>query len=351
MRPAGYGIQEAQLDARVRAKLLADGTDSAAVAQRPGTKALAVLYVPANLVNGDVFTVAGVTFEVDIINTDSGVNTANDDVTGPLSASESVSLLTTTAAPATAINAGDLLAVESEMMKVLRKLSTTQYVVARGRCGTAIAAHAKNLDVIVSDAAPAANVPVGLVTTLTPAAFAPAAVEEFLNAAAGAERATAKAPTAAVSDAYTPVAIALNGTVGGQIIFIANEPGVDAAAVSEEFTNSTDNVWGAATFTGGLDAAVGGLECVSRVATASEELAGEMHFAFPFTVREVIVAMEVDSTGQRVFFSGAVKKAYVESTDVTLPATVVTLRNVGPASTAYITGFASTHRVTVLAFE
>jgi len=349
-RPAGYGIKFNQLDQAVRNRLLASGTDQDAVALSPGAKAVAVLYIPANLVNGDTITIDGEVFEVDIINTDSGVNIENV-AASALNGTDAVSLLTTDGAPASVWEAGDLLRIENEIVKILRKLSTTQYVIARGRCGTTVATHAHNTDINESDAAPAANIPVGLVTTLTPAVFGPALVEEFLNAAAGAERATAKAPTAALSDAYTPVAIDNGSVQNGQIVFIAAEAGEDDTAVAEEFSNSTDNVWGAATFTGGLDKAVARVTCVSRVPTASEELVGEMHFAFPFTVREVLVQMEVEATKQQVFFSGAVQKAYAGSSDIPLPGTVVTLRNVGPASTAYITGFAATNRVKVLAFE
>jgi hypothetical protein len=348
MAEAG-GIKIRNLHAEVQARLLAESGLAAMTATRPGVRASVVLNLPANVANGDVFTVDGTTFEIDIINTDSGVNTV-DSALGVL-ADEAVSLLTLSAAPATAIDAGNLVRVESEIMKVARKLSTTQYVVIRGRCGTAIAAHLQNLDVIVSDAAPASNVPVGLVTTLTPAVAGPAIIEEFNNLAAGGERATAKAPPTTLTDEFQALPSALGLGAGQEILFVAREAGANLAAVSEEFANSTDNVWSAATFTGGVDPAVLGVAVAVRVPTAVEELLGQMHVALPFTPRAIIVEMKITSTGQRVFFNGAVLNGYVESTDATLPATIVTLRNVGPASTAYITPFAVTHTITVIALE
>lgn len=342
------GIRLTSLSKEVVDRLLQGVSDDGEVALRPGAKAIAVMYVPANLVNGDTIVVGADTFEVDIINTDSGVNTANDDATGPLNGTDAVSLVTVTAAPGTVIDAGALLRIENEILKVLRKISTTQYVCARGRCGTTIATHVKNTDVFVSDAAPASNIPVGLVATLTPAVFGPAFVEEFNNAIAGGERATAKASTEYANFTAVP---GIGLAVGQEIVLIANEPGVDLTATTEDFANSTDNVWGAATFTGGLEPASAAQECVERVPTASEELVGEMHFAFPFTVRAVLVQIRITATGQQLAFTGSVQKGYVESTDATLPSTVVTLRNLGPASTAYIQPFAATHTVTVLAFE
>jgi hypothetical protein len=310
------------------------------VSLRPGTKAHAVLYVPANVVNGDTVTIGADVFEVDIINTDSTATCS-----GIANVSDPV-LLTLSGAPGLTIAAGDLVRCENEIMKVLRKLSSTTYVVARGRCGTTPASHSNATAIYQSDAAPASNIPVGLVTTLTPAVFGPALVDEFVNAATtGGERAASKVPT--LSSTYTPYAL----NVGQEILFVATAAGADTRAVSDTFSASTDNVWGAATFAGGSDPDVLAAEIQVRVPTAAEELAGQLHAAFPFTVRAAIVSMSVTATGQKVSFTGDVLLGYSESTDVSLPSTIVTLRNVGPASTAYITGFATTNTITILAFE
>jgi hypothetical protein len=344
------GIRLTSLAKEVVDRLLTGTTDYAKVATRPGVCAQALLNLPANLVNGDVLTIEGVTFEVDIINTDSGVNTADVLATGALNGTDDTSLVTLGAAPATAINAGDFIRIENEIMKVMRKLSTTQYVVKRARCGTTLASHAQNLDVFVSDAViTSGNIPVGLVTTLTPAVFGPALVQEFNNLARGAfERPVAKASPTTLTDAWIAHPVL---SAGQQILFTKRTAGADVTALTEEFANSTDNVWSAATNVGGQAAGVLASEVSERVPTAVEELLGEMHFAFPFTARFVQVNMRVTATGQQVFFNGAVQKGYVESTDATLPATIVTVRNVGPASTAYITPFASTHTVQVVAWE
>lgn len=343
------GIKLTSLAKEVVDRLLQGTGDYAKVGTRPGACAIALLNLPANLVNGDVLTIEGVTFEVDIINTDSGVNSA-DSAAGALNGTDDTSLVTLAAAPATAINAGDLIRIENEIMKVMRKLSTTQYVVKRGRCGTTIAAHLQNLDVFVSDAViTSGNIPVGLVTTLTPAVFGPALVQEFNNLARGAfERPVAKAAPTTLTDAWLAHPAL---SAGQQILFTKRTAGADVTALSEEFSNSTDNVWSAATNTGGQAAGVLASEAVQRVPTAVEELLGEMHFAFPFTVRQAQIAMRITATGQRVFFNGALQLGYVESTDATLPGTIVTVRNQGPASTAYITPFSVSHTVEIYAFE
>lgn len=342
------GLDVGNLSPRLVARILPDQGSVAlnaalrdSLAVRPGVCAVANLYVPANVVDGDTIVIGADTFIVDIINTSTGST-----CTGLATGTADPTTLTLNQAPALTIAAGDLLLIESEILKVVRKISSTVYVVARGRCGTTAATHANGTTVKQSDAAHATYIPIGLVTTLTPAVFGPALVDEFTNAAtAGGEVCASKAPTENAN--FTAYAL----EVGQQILFKAIEPGVDVTATTEEFTASTDNVWGAATFTGGQDAAVLSSDIATRVPTAAEELVGQMHFAFPFTVREVIVQMVITATGQQVAFQGQVLKQYAESTDVALPGTVVTLRNVGAASTAYITGFAATNTVKVLAFE
>lgn len=326
-------------------------TDEAApaLAYRPGVCAQNVLYVPANVVDGDTITFKGTTFEVDIINTDSGVNTHA--ATGALNGTDRESQVILASAPVTPLVVGQVLRIESEMLKVLRVNSTTLIAVQRGYAGTTIATHAANTDVFVSNANPATNVQIPLVTTLTPVAFCAAFVAVFNALPAGGIRPTSQATPAAIYEHYRAYPGVLGLDAGQQIVIVALQAGVDATATTEEFTASTDNVWGAATMTGGVDPGVAAFEVSRRVPTAAEELQGEMHFAFPFTVRDARVEMVVTATGQRVSFGGEVHIGYVESTDATMPGTVVTLRNQGPASTAYITGFAATNTVSVLATE
>lgn len=350
MPPRG-GLKRRNLSKRLEAGLLPEQSTlalqlalQASLARRPGVRAVNTLYTPANLVNGDTITIGADTYEVDIINTDSGVNTHT--VTGALLGTGTVASVTLTAAPATALAAGDVIRIENELMLILRVISTTNVVVARAYAGSSIATHAANTDVFVSDSAPADNISVPLVTTLTPAIFGPAFEAVFNWTPPTGEDAPERTQTEGVSNL---VAYDLGSKL--YMLFVAQEPGVNVTATTEDFSNSTDNVWANATMVGGQDALVGGVEIAGRAVTSAEELAGDMHFAFPFTVRAVVIQMFVTATGQKVDFTGDVVIAYAETTTEVLPATIVTVRNTGPASTAYITPFASTHTINVIAFE
>ena len=348
------GIKVESLHKSLVARLLPDlgegvaanEAQAARIGTRPGVRAMNSLVVPASVVNGDTIVFGSSTFEVDIINTDLAVNTANT-AAGALAGTGTHALVTLGAAPATAVAAGQVHRIENELLLVLRVLTTTTYVVARAYGGSAIAAHAQNLDVFGSDANPASNISVPLVTTLTPAAFAPAFVATFnFTPPTGEDR---PARTSDLIDDYTALpTVGLDA--GQQILVVANEAGVDVTATTEEFANSTDNVWANATLVGGVDPGVAASESSSRVVTASEDLQGEMHFFFPFTVRTAVVSVRT-TAGVIKSFAGTILIAQVESTDATLPAGAVSIQNVGAASTAYAAPFAATDVVTVTAFE
>lgn len=349
------GIKVENLHPSLVARLLSDlGLGTAAnealqrrIGTRPGVRALNILNVGANVVGGDTINVGVDAYQVDIINTDSLVNT-DAGAPGALGATGTHALVTLGAAPATAINAGDVIRIESELLLVLRKLSTITYVCARAYGGSVIAAHAANLDVFVSSAVPATKISVPLVITLTPAAFAAAFVAVFNFAAPAGESLPIRTPT--LQARYTAMPT-LGLGLGAEILVVAKAAGVDVTATIEEFANSTDNVWSTATMAGGTDPGVAASEASVRVPTATEELLGEMHFAFPFAVRSVFAAVRITASGIVKLFAGTVLIGYGESTDAQLPTTIVTLRNVGAASTAYAAPFASTDTVHVIAFE
>lgn len=336
----GYhqGIAQRNLDYAVQDLLLNAAGQADQVALRPGANAHNVMYVPANVVNGDTITIGDDEFEVDIINTDTTIN-----LSGAMDGTSDPVLLTASATLAKV--AGNLLKLDNEILKIITKVDTTHFVCARARCGTAIATHVDTSDIIGSDADPTVTIPVGLVTTLTPAAFSQAFAAEFNNAKSGTTRLTVLASTEFAN--FTAYAL---GTKN-QVLVVANEPGVDTTATTEDFANSTDNVWANATMVGGLDAAVAKCESVSRVPTAAEELAGYLHFIFPFTVRTVSVEMVITASGLRVPFTGEVLVGFAETTTEVLPGTVVTLVNTGAASTAYANVWSVSTTVSITAFE
>lgn len=315
---------------------------SEAMAVRPGVRASNTLYLPADVVDADLITVGDDTFEVSIVNTDTTRN-----LNGALDGTSDPVMVTLAAAPGVALTAGDLIRVENEILKVLQATPATfQYVCARARCGTVIAAHIDGSDVYQA-AAPvtAGHIPVGLVATLTTAVFGPAFVAEFNNALAGVQRATAKASTEYVN--FTAYSLASKG----QVLVVANYPGVNVTACTEDFANSTDNVWANATMVGGYDPGVLGSELAVHAVTAAEALSGQIHIPFPFSVRECIVQFRITATGIPVAWDGQIVKGYAETTTEVLPDKIVSLLNEFASSTAYHTVFDSTMTAYVYAVE
>lgn len=338
--PIGIG----SLATEVLDRIFAAAGQKEMVGLRPGAKALQTLYLAANVVAGDTITIGDDVLTITVLNTTTGRTCA-----GLANVSDPV-LMTLSGAPATAIAVGDLVSVESEILKCLRiiDVATFKYVMARGRSGTTPASHA-DATTVKQAAGAQTGVPVGVITTLTPAVAGPAIVDEFNNVGAGTqfEQAASKVP---VENANFTAVPTLGLAVGQQVVFIANAAGVDVTATTSAFDNYTDNLWGAATVDGGAEPGVLKQDVQSRVVSTSAELVGQIHFAFPFTVRAAVVQVR-DTNGVAKAFTGSVKIAYSESTDAAMPAGTVTVRNVGAASTAYAVPFVATDVITVIAFE
>lgn len=297
------GIRRTNLAQEVQNLLLSDPSYQGKLALSPGVKAQGLLRVAANVVNGETVTIGSNVFEVDIINTDAAVDTvgAIDDETNPV-------LVTTDGAHGK--EAGDLIRLENEILKVISAPSTTTMVCARARCGTAIASHADNTDVYESDAAPASNIPVGLVTTLTPAAFTDALVAEINNALAGAYRLTAKAstifdPGANADDEDREGKVVAVGPTDNEVLIVSALPEALALATTETLAGA-NNAWSAATMTGGRAAGIRSVQTVARVPTAVEVAVGKMYFDFPFTPTTVDVKVITTATGVAVAWGGSV---------------------------------------------
>lgn len=341
---AGHGgIQIGNLDPSL-AKLIPDAVASTVyqsgkqvnevLAVRPGVCASQVLTIQANVTNGDLITVGTDVFEVDIVNTDT--STTNS---GAIDGTSDPVLVTLAAAASLTIAAGDLIRIGTEIMKVITAVDTKNFVVARGRCGTTKASHLTGQQVFQSDSAPT-NIPVGLVTTLTAAVFGPAFAAEFNNAKSGTTRLTAKASTQFAN--FTAYSL----QSGIEIVIVANTPGANTTATTDDMANSTDSVWGGTTVLGGVDSGIKAVAAVIHTFTAVEELVGQAHVAFPFTVASVHVQIRDGTTGQPIAFTGQIKINNTGLTDH-----IVSIINTGPASTAYITPFAAGQKATVVAFQ
>jgi hypothetical protein len=286
------GIDVHNLSQRVQERLAPASGLAERMVIRPGTKATAVLRVASLVAEGETVTIGADIYEVDIINTDSTKDTS----LGQLNNTNGISQVTMTAHGRVA---GDLIRVENEIMKVLRVLDANTIVVARGRCGTTIATHADALDIFISNSIPAAGrIPVGLVTTLTPAVFTPALAAEINNALAGGERATAKASTIYATHRATSL------QAGVEMLLEAVSTGVLTTALSETLVGA-NNQWSAAAMAGGSAAAgVKKMGVQSRVPTATEVALGFMHFLFDFTPVIVLVDVVTTATGIRVAWVG-----------------------------------------------
>ena len=156
----------------------AGGIDlSAANAGVPARAAENTLFVAADVVSAETVTIGADVYEVEIVNTDSTDNTANDDfnnTTNPLVvAGADVSY------PGVFAQAvGDLVRIGTEIMRITVK-TATDLTFQRGVSGTTTAVHADAEDIFIGDGiAGGSTVAVGLVTTLTPAAFRPAFVDD-----------------------------------------------------------------------------------------------------------------------------------------------------------------------------
>jgi len=319
-------IEARHLAASLLARLLPAANQADRAVIRPGTKASNVLRVAANVVDGETVTIGSDVYEVDIINTDSAVNTAN--VAGAaFDAVANPAVLTLGAAPATAISVGDYVRIENEIMQVLRKNSTTEYIVSRARGGTTIATHAQNLDVFVSNAVPT-NISVPLVTTLTPAVFTPALAAVINNALAGGERSVVRSST------IYGTFVATSLQTGAEMLLEAITAGVLATATTETL-GGANNAWSAATVVGGSAAAVKKFGIQARVPTATEVALGVMTFVFDFTPSLVRPFVHTTATGITEAWNGG----------FTITGGRVRLDNAGA------TDWAATSTVTVQAFE
>lgn len=244
----------------------------------PGNHAWGYLSVPANAANGDTVTIGTDVFEVDIINTDSTENTANGDfanTTDPLV----VDLEGYTTLDPLAL-VGALFRIENEILKVTAK---TDHIAtfARGRCGTTAASHADATDIYKSDAPPT-NIPVGLVTTLTPTVFLSALVAE-INAGAG---------SAGQSRLVTATK---NSTVG---MFIKSNAIGAAALATTETMGGTNNAWIQGTsMVAGLAPGLKQVFYTSYVPTAADVTLDYLYVPLPFTPTFYEVGVRVTSSG------------------------------------------------------
>lgn len=312
----------------------------------PAKFALNTLLAPSDITADDTVTIGSNVFVCKALTTDTTATASLATV-----AAGSLSTLTLSGAPGVTLNAGDLIRIGNEICKIVTKVSSTVYGVARGRCGTTIATHT-TASVYQAAAVHATQIPFGVNATLTPAVWVQSLVAEINNATAGGARPTAKASTIydpgnsdSLTEAQDLVArsgkvvasyIAASGAMGAAM-FLRSAIGEASVLATTETLTAAGNIWLAAAMFGGVAAGLKQQFCAARVPTAGEVTQDAMYFYIPFTPGSIEVSVKVTATG--------IPKAWVGGALYNTTTKILTVTNEGA------TDWAATDTVTVQAFE
>lgn len=289
-----------------------------------GQRAHQILRVASNVADGERVTIGSDVFEVDIINTSSGVT-----LLANLNNTDTSSVVGTSAAPSPTWVVGDLIKIDNEIMRVTKVNSTTSYTVRRAACGTSIATHTATTSISESDTpgtiVAAGRIPLGLVTTLTPAVFSPALAAE-INANAGTDASSAKV-------------VAVSLLSGAALLISADATGALALATTETLAGA-NNVWNAATMTDGADPGQRRFMAIARTVTATDVALDNIYIPLDFTPTVVMV---------NVLTSSGVVKAWDGARSITAPSggfpAYITIGNGGTSD------WAATDVLHIVAFE
>lgn len=233
-----------------------------------------VLRVANDVVEAQTVTIGSDVYEVEIVNTDSTDNTQGGDfnnTTNPLTVTDY-----TTNYPNASASVGDLIRVENEIMRVTG-VAGADVTLARGVSGTTVATHADALDIFNGDGiAGGSTVAVGLVATLTPAAFTPALVDDINNSGSESVVATELASGA-------EMLLESADAVGGS-------PAASATATAcSETLAGANNEWATATLVSGKAAGVRELAMLEHTVDATEVALTAVRIPLPFTPSAFLV--------------------------------------------------------------
>lgn len=239
----------------------------------PGRKAVNLLAVAADVVDGQKVTVGADVFEVEAVATDSTDDTDNDDFNSTDDPLTVVDAVLTYSHITFAV--GKLIAIEGEILRVSVK-DGNDVTFLRGQSGTTAAAHADGNDVFKGNGiAGGSTVAVGLAGTLTPADFIPALVAD------------------AEEHGAEPILFEELGTDG--VLLEADEVGALTTACTETLAGA-GNAFASATMFGGRAAGVRQMSVQTRVPTAVEITMGLMYFSFDFVPSVKQIAVNVTAT-------------------------------------------------------
>jgi len=281
-----------------------------------GVHAYQTLVLAANVVEADTVTIGDDTYEVEIVNTDTTKNVANkdeaviDDNTNPafieMEDNEH------------GLKAGDLIRIDNEIMLVLG-VADKFVTASRGHSGTTIAAHVKNSDVYKGGGYGEGNIPVGLVTTLTPAA--------------------ASAALASVINAYStePVTAEVFESGSNYLLSVThNNAGPRDLEVDGTFNGAT-NIWLGATLVGGTEPSKQ-VSTIKHIVGTDEGTAGEIYIPIGFAPESIIV--QVQDT------DGAIKHADIVVSYSEDPSIITVTNDTGDS----VINFEATDVITIVAY-
>jgi hypothetical protein len=224
--------------------------------EQPGQKATNLLENLTTVSDGQTVTIGTDVYEVEVVNTASGNNTAGGDfnsVTSPLTVNNAV-----TTYPGVAFAPGKLIRIQSEIMRV-SGVAGNNVTFLRAQSNTAVAAHPNGNGIFKGNGTTGSNIAVGLVTTLTAGAFVDALVAD-INQALGTE------PFSGVA--------AHNGV-----------------ACSHTLSQGT---WAQASTFGGLDPNTPKTSTLRRQVSQAEVDAGYMSFFLDWSPAQVVLAIVFD---------------------------------------------------------
>lgn len=225
------------------------------------------LRVAANVAESETVVIGTDTWEVSLLNDDTTDNTANGDFNNtrnPLIINRFAFRY-----PGTNRAPGNLIRIENEIMEVVAYYATgDQAHLKRGVSGTTNAAHADALDIFEdANVVTAGRKATGLNATLTPTAFLDALVADINNR--GTE--PVKATKVSANEMFIESADRPGGSPAGST----------SALATTETLGGANNVWAAATMSGGKQFSAP--MAYNYTVTTEDATIGRVRLPFPFT--------------------------------------------------------------------
>ena len=246
-----------------------------------GAPAKGTLRVASDVVEAQTVTIGSDVYEVEVVDTDTTDDTANsdfDNTTDPLTVTGAV-----TSYSNITFATGKLIRIENEMLRVTA-VNGDDVTFSRGVSGTTPATHADANDIIEGDGIDGGStIAVGLVSTLTPAVFTPALVDDINNDGTENVKATS---LQSGNEMLLETADSPGGTVAAS---------ADTTALAETL-GGANNEWDTAALRSGRVAGSRRMSLITHTLDQTELNLGVARISFPFTVAGFL-ALVYDANG------------------------------------------------------